>query len=308
MADLKKKQEVRLKLVRGPDDQVSWTLVDSQRADAALLHDLKSQLGDALVNVETELEFEEDEEEFEEVEEVKEEEEELDEEDLTDQQREVLEALEDEGYEELEDDFVFKAEGEEVEEVFEEYDDEEIGAPEVGGVNSVSKAEFEAAMQEFIEEHPELLRKKKEHPLDVIGPVEYDHLMQAAEAIDSDYEEYYTQMAVRAPEDPWDVESVTSTYTNTDNRPKVISVTSATAKLKPKEVHVPPPLVEVKKPQDSKEPLDKKARKTAVKLERRENRKAKKELKQLYSVEQRKQGSRLAGRYDAPQGIAVHKL
>jgi hypothetical protein len=307
MADLKRRNEVRLKLVRGPDDQVSWTLVDSQRADAELLHDLKSQLGDALVNVETDVDFEEEEEEFEEVEEVKEEEE-LDEQDLTDQQREVLEALEDEGYEELEDDFVFKAEGQGVEEVFEEYDDEEIGAPEVGGVNSVSKAEFDAAMQEFIEEHPELLRKKKEHPLDVIGAVEYDHLMQAAEATDSDYEEYYTQMAVRPPEDPWDVESVTSTYTNTDNRPKVISVTNAKAKSKPTKVLAPSPLVEVKKPEDSKEPLDKKARKTAVKLERRENRKTKKELKQLYSVEHRKQGSRLAGNYDAPQGFAVHKL
>lgn len=313
MADLKRKPEVRLKLVRGPDDQATWTLVDSSRADSDLLLDLKAQLGDSLLNVDGEEQG--DLEEFDDLEDVEElkEEDELAQEELNDNQLEVLAALEDdednEYEEDLEDDFVLKAEGDDVAEVYEEYDDEDIGAPESGGITTVSKAEFDAAMREFAEQHPDLVRQKREHPLDVIGIVEYDHIMRAVEEDDSDYEEYYQKLTESAQKDEWDIESVTSTYTNTDNRPKVISVTGAKPKTKAKPKPVAPvepqppaskPIVEV--------PTDKKERKAAVKLERREKRKNKKELKQMFSTERQKQGDRLAGKYDAPQGVSVHKL
>ena len=97
-------------------------------------------------------------------------------------------------------------------------------------------------------------------------------------------------------EDQWDVETILSTYTNTDNRPHIVKIKSnskpSTSKVvaepEDEEVALPVPTQQVTRARNETAE-EKKARKQAAKQNKRQRKEAKKEMKTKYNQELVKQ-------------------
>jgi len=234
----------------------------------------------------------------------------------------VLNALdaEDGIYEELEDDFVKQAEGEEeFEEVYQEYEEEDE-YEEIKAEDIAPESELQDALKEFMEDHPSMF-DNKEGVLDKLAArevqIENNHcLKRVLEQEEPDLDVMYEKLVAKEPEDRFDVETIVSTYTNTDNRPAVVSLTQAKPKkMKSKEG------MDTHEEKESKEKIgtsghrdrtetkeQRKERKAAIKLQKKESRLKKKELKILYKQEQLKQQKRDSMAYDIKDGLSVIKL
>mmetsp|Transcript_17561 Transcript_17561/g.17525 ORF Transcript_17561/g.17525 Transcript_17561/m.17525 type:complete len:262 (-) Transcript_17561:26-811(-) len=253
------------------------------------------------------------------------------------EQLDILEALykDAEGEEgELEDDFLQLAnqEGEEeLEEVMKEYEsDSESEKEEPRGL--VPKSVLDEAMEEFVQEHPTMfgetnLEKEEEEKegtvhqkkitYEKIKPEE-DHVMQRilAELVEEEPEE----VEIDVPEPEYkvredDINSVTSTYTNTDNRPIVVSVRSGADKKNKKLKREGEK--EDEKEENKKQPghrergetkEEKKKRKEEIKAQKKESRERKKNIKILYKVEKSKQNELKSGTGDVASGYSIIKL
>ncbi|CAG9318082.1 unnamed protein product [Blepharisma stoltei] len=252
------------------------------------------------------------------------------------EQIDILEALykDAEGEEgELEDDFLQLAnqEGEEeLEEVMKEYEsDSENEKEEPRGL--VPKSVLDEAMEEFVQEHPTMFGEtnedKKEEDATVytkkityekIKPEE-DHVMQRilAELVEETAEEG----EIEVPEPEYkvredDINSVASTYTNTDNRPIIVSVRPGADK-KGKKLKGKGGEEEDEKEENKKQPghrdrgetkEEKKKRKEEIKAQKKESRERKKNIKILYKVEKSKQNELNSGTGDVASGYSIIKL
>ncbi|OMJ75668.1 hypothetical protein SteCoe_25133 [Stentor coeruleus] len=228
---------------------------------------------------------------------------------INDEEFEVIKALyDDKEYEELDDDFVVQAN---LDKVLEEYKDD----PE-NIVTKVSQNEFESAMDEFISEHQQMFTKEPKLNLDFERlPFEQDHVLQAA--IAKEPSPYHTpEPSDSSDESEDDVVSHASHFTNTDNRPEIVSIRTGESRKK---------IGKDKKKKDEDEKNDedkkesgkrkrnetkeeKKARKDKIKMEKKEAREKKKKLKDLYKVEKNKIDERDTGNYDIRSGTSVIKL
>lgn len=232
----------------------------------------------------------------------------------------VLRALEAEDgiFEEIDDDFVKQADAEEeFEEVYQEYEEEEDEEEEIKAEEIAPDSELQDALNEFIHDHPSIF-ENKEGVIEKLqardSQLKENHcLTRVLEEEEPDLNAMYEQLIARQPEDKFDVESIMSTYTNTDNRPAVVSLTQK----KPRKTND-------KETPDIKETVEKtgksghrdrtetaeqrKERKAAIKSQKKESRLKKKELKTLYKQEQLKQQKRDSMAYDVKDGLSVIKL
>lgn len=245
---------------------------------------------------------------------------------LTPQEQAVMAALDNaEDYDSMSSDFVQEAaatppEDPEFEQVAEEYNTEQREEDYPRDV--IKGRELELLMEEFKREHPDMMEEegKEEHVEDMPKPLDYDqdHLLHKWEAKDSDEdgdaiaERVYNQISYREPPETDDVESVVSTYTNTDNRPAVLTVKSThktpkTAPAKPEEPESKPAPQVISIPEnETKE--EKKARKAAFKEAKKDKRAQKKALKESFKSEKVRQTQQASGTYDTPQGYSVVKI
>jgi len=251
---------------------------------------------------------------------------------LNPQEQAVLTALDHASdYDSLNSDFIQEAaasptEDPEFQQVAEDY---EADLPEAAYPRDILKGkELNALMEEFKREHPNLLEEQKpteEQSLEM-PKMEYeqDHLlrrweeMEEEETGDQIAERAFEKLTYREPEEKDDVESVVSTYTNTDNRPAVISVSRPEKRSFAVSAKPVAPVSEVEtgsKPADTSLPVpadetkeEKKARKAALKAAKKEKRVQKKELKESFKSEKARQVQQTSGTYDTPQGYAVIKI
>mmetsp|Transcript_12329 Transcript_12329/g.17962 ORF Transcript_12329/g.17962 Transcript_12329/m.17962 type:complete len:304 (-) Transcript_12329:107-1018(-) len=235
------------------------------------------------------------------------------------EQIEVLEALYDEDEAEIPDDFLMVA-NQELDKVLEEYSDSEEEPQQ-----TINQEDLREAMNEFISEHPAMfqnvevdlpeftsdglviLRKKNCQPEKIT--FEEDHVLQ--EILQREEEEEVEDL----PEPPQrdfnvDIQSVTSTWSNIDNRPKVIQLVPKHKKEKPKKET---PQVEEKEPvqfkrEQSESKEDKKQRKLKVKELKKASRERKKALKETATRQKLQHNSAQARGYDIAQGVSVLKL
>ena len=231
----------------------------------------------------------------------------IDPDNINDEEVEVIKALYDEKeYEEIDDDFIQKAN---LDEVLNEYDFE---SDKPDKIVKVSKAELEEALQEFIVEHKPLFNEENFKILDFEGiPFEQDHVLKAALEQDSDSMKDPRESSESELED--DVVSNASHFTNTDNRPEVVSVRLSAKVIKTKSEKKPKVEdEEVKKEsghrcrEETKE--EKKERKEKIKAEKKAIREEKKKKKNELKLEKVKEEKRLAGNYDIRQGTSIIKL
>jgi hypothetical protein len=231
----------------------------------------------------------------------------IDPENINDEEVEVIKALYDEkDYEEIDDDFIQQAN---LDEVLQEYDEnlEEKEEP----IIKVSRSELEAALNEFITEHKPLFNQENPKIFEFEGiPFEQDHVLKAALDKSSDSEKELEESSESQEED--DVISNASHFTNTDNRPEVISVRTSgrtSKKIVKKEENKE---LESKKISGRRErnetKEEKKIRKEKIKNERKEAREEKKKKKEEVKVEKAKEVKRGVGNYDVRQGTSVIKL
>lgn len=234
---------------------------------------------------------------------------------INDEEFEVIKALyDDKEYEELDDDFVVQAN---LDKVLEEYKEDVENV-----VTKIPQNEFEAAMDEFISEHKQMFTKEPKFNMDFERlPFEQDYVLQAA--IAKEPSPYHSpKVSDSSDESEDDVVSHASHYTNTDNRPEIVSIRTGEKKKKgkgKKEKEKEKEKVEddgeneedkkesgKRKKNETKE--EKKARKEKIKLEKKEAREKKKKLKDLYKVEKSKIDERDTGNYDIRSGTSVIKL
>jgi hypothetical protein len=229
---------------------------------------------------------------------------------INDEEVAVIKALyeEDQEYEEIEDDFMLKAN---LDEVLEEYKEE---VKEEDPPAKVSKAELEEAMNEFVEEHKTML--EGEHK--IFGdfekiPYEQDHVLQAALTKEESSEQEEEKKNSGDEESEDDVVSNASHFTNTDNRPEVVSVRLGVKKEKKKETREEGKTEEIVKKESGKRDRnetkeEKKARKEKIKVEKKAAREEKKKVKEMYKVEKEKISQQDVGKYDIRPGTSVLKL
>jgi protein LTV1 len=184
-------------------------------------------------------------------------------------------------------------------------------------------------MDDFKKEYPDMLEEQKapvEPVMEMPTRIEYeqDHLLRKLEEMEEEEtgdqiaEKAFARLTYREPEEKDDVESVVSTYTNTDNRPAVISVSTAvkrTARATSQPEAVSSEQPPASKPVSTALPIpadetkeEKKARKAAIKTAKKEKRVQKKELKESFKSEKAKQVQQTSGTYDTPQGYSVVKI
>lgn len=250
---------------------------------------------------------------------------------LNPQEQAVLAALDHASdYDSFSSDFIQEAaatpsEDPEFQQVAEDY---ETDLPEAAYPRDILKGQaLNALMEEFKREHPDLLEEHKgpEEQTIEMPKIQYeqDHLLRKWEEMDDEEtgdqvaERAFEKLTYREPEEKDDVESVVSTYTNTDNRPAVISV----SKLEKRPAAGTKPVALSSDSQTSSKPADtslpvsadetkeeKKARKAAIKAAKKEKRAQKKELKESFKSEKARQVQQTSGTYDTPQGYAVIKI
>lgn len=235
-------------------------------------------------------------------------------------EEEVLDALEnsEDEYEELEDNFMEIANEGEFATVMEEYNEDAIGELEPTGQSLYSETELNSMMDQFIQENPTLFNKQSDltklnkKKIAKIDPEE-DHVMQAVlEAKDPDVEKMFSRELVEK-EPEYDVESVASTYTNTDNRPAIIAIEGPKKRNKKQK-----PLEDVKEEEEKPSAHtvrvkgetgeERKKRKAAIREEKRERKTVKKNMKRLFQFEKAKLDERAAGKYDIREGVRVLRL
>ena len=255
---------------------------------------------------------------------------------LNAQEQAVLAALDHASdYDSLNSDFIQEAaagpsEDQEFQQVADDYEADE---PEDAYPRHILKGKaLDALMADFKKEYPDMLEEQKapeeqkasEEPVMEIPKIEYeqDHLLRKLEEMEEEEtgdqvaEKAFARLTYREPEEKDDVESIVSTYTNTDNRPAVISVCTAvkrTAGVTSKPEAVPTeqpaskPSTALPIPADETKE-EKKARKAAIKAAKKEKRVQKKELKESFKSEKAKQVQQTSGTYDTPQGYSVVKI
>ncbi len=252
---------------------------------------------------------------------------------LNPQEQAVLAALDHASdYDSLSSDFIQEAaagpsEDQDFQQVAEDY---EADQPEAAYPRHILKGKaLNALMDDFKKEYPDMLEEQKapvEPVMEMPTRIEYeqDHLLRKLEEMEEEEtgdqiaEKAFARLTYREPEEKDDVESVVSTYTNTDNRPAVISVSTAVKRTaratsqpeavssepqpasKPVSTALPIPADETKE--------EKKARKAAIKTAKKEKRVQKKELKESFKSEKAKQVQQTSGTYDTPQGYSVVKI
>lgn len=227
------------------------------------------------------------------------------------EQIEILEALYDEeNYEgELDDEFfnIANKDDSEFEEIMKMYDCDEAESNEL-----ISEDKVKEAIQEFKGQHKYLYKDQrgKEKATKGLGnnevsDIEKDHIIQAIlnRSSSAESEEKYNENEESKEE--LDIESVASTYTNTDNRPHLVILKEKQKRTKqpktePKPEERPKTHYTIDR-QETKE--DKKLRKQQVKEEKKLNRERKKALKLLF----RSTASKQSVNCDIPPGISLHK-
>ena len=208
--------------------------------------------------------------------------------------------LEKEESEELEDDFMLQAN---LDEVLKEYKDD---IPDT--IPTVPLNELESALDEFIAENKKMFEPEKKIFMDFERiPFEQDHVLQ--NVLDKEISPARTPVESESSDELDDVVSHASQYTNTDNRPALISLGKPKEKKQKKE----PKTVEEKVKESGKRERnetkeEKKIRKEKIKVEKKMIREKKKELKELQKIEKIKTDNRLVGTYDIRQGTSVIKL
>ncbi|OMJ95490.1 hypothetical protein SteCoe_1084 [Stentor coeruleus] len=226
---------------------------------------------------------------------------------INDEEFEVIKALyDDKEYEEIDDDFVVQAN---LDKVLEEYKEDIENV-----VTKIPQNEFEAAMDEFISEHKQMFIKEPKLNLDFERlPFEQDYVLQ--NAIAKEPSPYHSpEPSDSSDEIEDDVVSHASHFTNTDNRPGIVSIRTGKKKEKSKkekeekseESEEDKKESGKRKRNETKE--EKKERKDKIKMEKKEAREKKKKLKDLYKVEKNKIDERDTGNYDIRSGTSVIKL
>lgn len=234
----------------------------------------------------------------------------IDPDNINEEEAEVIKALYlEQNYEELDDDFMLKAN---LDDVLGEYEDE---APEP--VPTVMKNELDAALDEFITEHKQMFVKETNKILGIHFegiPFEQDHVLIAAIERESSSD--------KTPEESEssecdDVVSHASQFTNTDNRPVVLSLRERKPRKEKKNIP------EEKEKEDEKEidkekesgkrirtetKEEKKMRKDKIKADKKIARDKKRVLKEMYKSEKVKLDTKDVGTYDVRQGTSVIKL
>lgn len=220
---------------------------------------------------------------------------------------EVIKALyEDKEYEEIEDDFIQQAN---LDEVLELYDD---GRKEPEDeIKKVSRSELEDAMNEFVSEHQVMFHSENQKIYEFEGiPFEKDHVLQAILDKSSESSVEFKESSESEIED--DIVSNASHFTNTDNRPEVVSVRLQPVVKKDKSKKNAEKEEEKKGESgqrvrnETKE--EKKVRKEKIKAEKKVLREEKKKRKLENKEEKTKVVGRTVGTYDIRQGTSVIKL
>ncbi|XP_061840325.2 protein LTV1 homolog [Nerophis lumbriciformis] len=210
------------------------------------------------------------------------------------------------------------------EQMYQQYDDDEIGAldnAELEGFIQPDSARLEEVLKDyFVQKAKDYLRP------DDLGPKELPVLQEEGE----DEEEEMETLVISAPEDKWDCETIISTYSNIYNRPKVIQLPP---KVKPIRVSartgVPLDVLPAREPSakqaermsrinDSDLPRvstqprlkdestdERKARKQAIKEERKERRVEKKANQMAFKEEKVRQEKQMLNLRNNVQGLKL---
>lgn len=225
---------------------------------------------------------------------------------INDTEVEVIKALyDDKEYDEIDDDFIQQANLDEVLELYDEKNPE----PE-DNVKKVSKSELEDAMNEFVNEHQIMFYDKNQKIFEFEGiPFEQDHVLHAILDRSSDSSVDIKESSESESED--DVISNASHFTNTDNRPEVISVRLQPVvkkEKKKKKVEKEETKKESGKREKNETKEEKKERKEKIKASKKLLREEKKKRKLENKEEKSKVVGRTVGTYDIRQGTSVMKL
>nr|XP_057936334.1 protein LTV1 homolog [Doryrhamphus excisus] len=213
------------------------------------------------------------------------------------------------------------------EKIYEQYDDDEIGAldnTELEGFIQLDSARLEEVIKDyFVQKDKDSLRP------DDLGPKELPVLQEEEDDDDDEVEEMET-LLIKEPEEKWDCETIISTYSNIHNRPKVID---HPPKVKPIRVSnrsgVPLDVLPARGPtskqaermsriNDSDLPRvstqarhkdegteERKARKQAIKGERKERRVEKKANKTAFKEEKARQEKQMLNLRNNIQGLKL---
>lgn len=225
---------------------------------------------------------------------------------INDTEVEVIKALyDDKEYEEIDDDFIQQANLDEVLELYDEKNPE----PEEE-IKKVSRSELEEAMNEFVSEHEVMFYDKNQKILEFEGiPYEQDHVLHAMLERSSESSVDPRESSESESED--DVISNASHFTNTDNRPEVISVRLqpiVRKEKKKKKVEKEEVKKESGKREKNETKEEKKERKEKIKADKKLLREEKKKRKVENKEEKNKVAGRAVGTYDIRQGTSVIKL
>ena len=232
----------------------------------------------------------------------------IDPENINEEEIELVKALYlEENYEELDDDFMLKAN---LDQVLEEYEDD---LPEP--VPSVPKSELDEALDEFISEHKEMFEKEVEKKVRLDFekiPFEEDHVLRAA--MEREPSPVRNPADSESSEEIDDVVSHTSQYTNTDNRPAVLSVRKQKERKEKKTGDEGKEEEEEEVKGESGKRIrnetkeEKKIRKEKIKADKKTAREKKKTLKEMYKQEKVKLDEKDVGSYDIRQGTSIIKI
>jgi hypothetical protein len=222
---------------------------------------------------------------------------------INDDQFEVIKALYTEkDSDDLDDDFMIKAN---LEEVLEEYKE---NVPDV--IQKIDDKELNEALDEFISDHKQMFSDEKKLIMDFEKiPFEQDHVLQSL--IDKEISPLVSPVDSDTSEEKDDVVSHTSQYTNTDNRPAVIAIRQP--RIKEKKIEKQEVIsAEIAKASGKREKNEtkeeKKARKDKIKEDKKTIREKKKANKEIKKIEKHNADLRNVGNYDVRQGISVIKL